>query len=51
MIHALRFQLEDIVCSQPTDTGTDIHVNTQLVYAIEHLKVSYNRAPFPSSLT
>ena len=51
MTHALRLQLEDIVYSQPADTGTGIHVNTQLVYAVEHLKVSYNRTPFPSSLT
>ena len=39
MAHALRLQLEDIVYSQPADTGTGIHVNTQLVYAVEHLKV------------
>jgi len=30
----------DIVYSQPSDTGTGNNVNTQLVYAVNHLKVS-----------
>jgi transcription initiation factor TFIIE subunit beta len=30
----------DIVYSQPADTGTGTHVNTQLVYAVSHLKVN-----------
>lgn len=29
----------DVVYSQPADTGTGINVNTQLVYAVAHLKV------------
>jgi transcription initiation factor TFIIE subunit beta len=28
------------VYSQPADTGTGVNVNTQLVYAVNHLKVS-----------
>jgi transcription initiation factor TFIIE subunit beta len=30
---------DNIVYSQPADTGTGTHVNTQLVYAVSHLKV------------
>jgi transcription initiation factor TFIIE subunit beta len=30
----------NIVYSQPADTGTGHNVNTQLVYAVNHLKVS-----------
>jgi len=30
----------DIVYSQPADTGTGTNVNTQLVYAVNHLKAS-----------
>ena len=29
----------DVVYSQPADTGTGSNVNTQLVYAVAHLKV------------
>jgi len=29
----------DVVYSQPADTGTGNNVNTQLVYAVAHLKV------------
>ncbi|KAK0433623.1 hypothetical protein EV421DRAFT_1892913 [Armillaria borealis] len=32
----------NIVYSQPADTGTGIHVNTQLVYAVNHLKSTPN---------
>lgn len=32
--------LIDIVYSQPADTGTGNNVNTQLVYAVNHLKVN-----------
>lgn len=38
------FQL-DIVYSQPADTGTGTNVNTQLVYAVNHLKVSSYPSP------
>ncbi|OJA09124.1 hypothetical protein AZE42_02320, partial [Rhizopogon vesiculosus] len=31
-----------IVYSQPADTGTGTNVNTQLVYAIDHLKSTHN---------
>lgn len=31
--------VSDVVYSQPADTGTGINVNTQLVYAVAHLKV------------
>lgn len=37
MIHS------DIVYSQPADTGTGVNVNTQLVYAVNHLKVRFNQ--------
>lgn len=30
----------DVVYSQPADTGTGTNVNTQLVYALDYLKVS-----------
>lgn len=30
----------NIVYSQPADTGTGINLNTQLVYAVDHLKAS-----------
>jgi len=33
-------QIPDIVYSQPADTGTGTNVNTQLLYAVNHLKVS-----------
>lgn len=33
-------RLVDIVYSQPADTGTGNNINTQLVYAVNHLKVS-----------
>ena len=29
----------NVVYSQPADTGTGININTQLVYAVDHLKV------------
>lgn len=32
-------QVLDVVYSQPADTGTGSNVNTQLVYAVAHLKV------------
>ncbi|KAG2146871.1 uncharacterized protein EDB93DRAFT_1250667 [Suillus bovinus] len=32
----------NIVYSQPADTGTGTNVNTQLVYAIDHLKSTHN---------
>ncbi|KAE9403763.1 transcription initiation factor IIE subunit beta [Gymnopus androsaceus JB14] len=32
----------NIVYSQPADTGTGTNVNTQLVYAINHLKTTHN---------
>ncbi|KAF8330503.1 hypothetical protein F5887DRAFT_1000218 [Amanita rubescens] len=32
----------NIVYSQPADTGTGTHVNTQLVYAVDHLKSTHN---------
>ncbi|KAF8901577.1 transcription initiation factor IIE subunit beta [Mucidula mucida] len=32
----------NIVYSQPADTGTGVHVNTQLVYAVNHLKGTPN---------
>ncbi|KAM6490606.1 hypothetical protein JOM56_013949 [Amanita muscaria] len=32
----------NIVYSQPADTGTGTHVNTQLVYAVNHLKSTHN---------
>ncbi|PBK92778.1 hypothetical protein ARMGADRAFT_1030983 [Armillaria gallica] len=32
----------NIVYSQPADTGTGVHVNTQLVYAVNHLKSTPN---------
>ncbi|KAF7759687.1 hypothetical protein Agabi119p4_11382 [Agaricus bisporus var. burnettii] len=32
----------DIVYSQPADTGTGTNVNTQLVYAVSHLKSTHN---------
>jgi transcription initiation factor TFIIE subunit beta len=31
----------DVVYSQPADTGTGTNINTQLVYAVNHLKVCY----------
>ena len=33
-------QIPGIVYSQPADTGTGTNVNTQLLYAVNHLKVS-----------
>jgi len=36
----LAFIMIDIVYSQPADTGTGSNVNTQLLYAVKHLKVS-----------
>lgn len=33
----------DIVYSQPADTGTGTNINTQLVYAVNHLKVGLPR--------
>jgi transcription initiation factor TFIIE subunit beta len=32
----------DVVYSQPADTGTGVNLNTQLVYAVNYLKVCYN---------
>ncbi|KAK7441725.1 hypothetical protein VKT23_016388 [Stygiomarasmius scandens] len=32
----------NIVYSQPADTGTGVNVNTQLVYAVNHLKSTHN---------
>ncbi|KIY70056.1 transcription initiation factor IIE subunit beta [Cylindrobasidium torrendii FP15055 ss-10] len=32
----------NVVFSQPKDTGTGVHVNTQLVYAVQHLKTNQN---------
>ena len=31
----------NVVYSQPADTGTGSNINTQLVYAVDHLKVSH----------
>ena len=31
--------LPGIVYSQPADTGTGTDINTQIVYAVDHLKV------------
>lgn len=31
----------DVVYSQPADTGTGVNINTQLVYAVDHLKVCH----------
>ena len=33
--------LSDVVYSQPADTGTGQDINTQIVYAVDHLKVRY----------
>ena len=42
--YVLRFCLSslliDIVYSQPADTGTGTDINTQIVYAVNHLKVN-----------
>jgi len=35
----LNVRVLDVVYSQPADTGTGNNVNTQLVYAVAHLKV------------
>ncbi|KAG5653134.1 hypothetical protein H0H81_002126 [Sphagnurus paluster] len=32
----------DVVYSQPADTGTGMNINTQLVYAVNHLKSTHN---------
>jgi hypothetical protein len=42
------FFVIDIVYSQPADTGTGTNVNTQLVYAIDHLKVGITFSCFLS---
>ena len=31
----------DVVYSQPADTGTGANINTQLVYAVDNLKVGF----------
>ncbi|THH07578.1 hypothetical protein EW145_g3288 [Phellinidium pouzarii] len=38
----VRLALPDIVYSQPADTGTGLDINTQIVYAVDHLKHNGN---------
>ena len=38
-MQGLNARILDVVYSQPADTGTGNNVNTQLVYAVAHLKV------------
>jgi len=39
LMYGLNARVLDVVYSQPADTGTGNNVNTQLVYAVSHLKV------------
>jgi len=38
-VQCLNARVLDVVYSQPADTGTGNNINTQLVYAVAHLKV------------